>query len=82
MDFYFLIFWSLFRAAPVAYGGSQARGGIGAVATGLRHSHSSLGSELHLRPTPHSWQRQILKPQSEARDQTCVLMVTSQIHLH
>ncbi len=27
-------------AAPAAYGGSQARGLIGDVATGLRHSHS------------------------------------------
>ena len=30
----------LFRAAPVAYGGSQARGQMGASAAGLRHSHS------------------------------------------
>ena len=39
-------------AAPAAYGGSQARGPIGAVATGLRQSHSNEGSELRLRPTP------------------------------
>ena len=52
--FFFLFFFSLpfSRAAPTAYGGSQARGLIGAVATGLRHSHSNTGSELHLRPTP------------------------------
>ena len=33
-------FFSLFffRAAPVAYGGSQVKGLIGAVAGGLRHS--------------------------------------------
>ena len=30
----------------------QARGRIGAVATGLHHSHSNAGSEPHLRPTP------------------------------
>ena len=36
----------------MAYGGSQARGQIEAVATSLRHSHSNLGSELHLQPTP------------------------------
>jgi len=36
----------------MAYGGSQARGLIGAVANGLRHSHSNLGSELSLQPTP------------------------------
>ena len=39
-------------AAPAAYGGSQARGLIGAVATGLRQSHSNAGSELRLQPTP------------------------------
>ena len=32
----------LFRAAPVAYQGSQARGGIGATAAGLHHSHSNI----------------------------------------
>ena len=39
-------------AAPAAYGGSQARGRIGAVATGLRQSHSNVGSEPRLQPTP------------------------------
>ena len=38
----------LFRAAPGAYGGSQARGRIGAVAASLRHSHSNVRSEPHL----------------------------------
>ena len=33
-----------------AYGGSQARGLIGATAAGLHHSHTR--SEPHLRPTP------------------------------
>ena len=36
----------------MAYGGSQARGRTGAAAAGLCHSHSNVGSELHLRPTP------------------------------
>ena len=40
-----------FRAALVAYGGSQARGLIRAVAAGLHRSHSNTRSE-HLRPTP------------------------------
>ena len=35
-------------AAPTAYGGSQARGRIGAVTTGLRQSHSNMGSDLCL----------------------------------
>ena len=39
-------------APPAAYGGSQARGLIGAVATGLRQSHSNVGSEPRLQPTP------------------------------
>ena len=44
----------LFRAAPMAYGGFQARGLIGAVAVaaGLRHSHSNARSKPHLWPTP------------------------------
>ena len=43
---------NLFRAASMAYGGSQARDQIGAVATALHHSHNSAGSELCLQPTP------------------------------
>ena len=39
-------------AAPAAYGDSQARGLIGAVATGPRQSHSNAGSEPRLQPTP------------------------------
>ena len=51
----FFFFWGLFvfsRATPPAYGGSQARGPIRAVVTGLRQSHSIGGSELRLQPTP------------------------------
>ena len=44
--FYFL--FCLFRAEPTAYGGSRARGLIGATAATLHHSHSNVGSELHL----------------------------------
>ena len=40
----------LFRAAPVPYGGSQARGQIGALAAS--HSHSHTGSKPCLQPTP------------------------------
>ena len=60
----FAISW----AAPVAYGGSQAGGQIRAIATGLGQSHSNVGSEPHLQPTPHSWQRRILNPLTKARD--------------
>ena len=36
----------------MGYRGSQARGLIGAVAAGLSQSHSNVGSEPGLRPTP------------------------------
>ena len=49
---HFFFFFGLFRAAPTAYGGSQARGVIGAVAASLNHSHSNVGFEPRLRPTP------------------------------
>ena len=45
------LFVSLFRATPTAYGGSQARGPNGGVATSLRQGHSNVGSEPHLCPT-------------------------------
>ena len=44
-------FFLLFRAAPTACGGQQARGPLGATAAGLRHSHSNARSELCLQPT-------------------------------
>ena len=46
----FLFLLLLFRAAPLVYGGSQARGQIGAITASL--CHSSSGSEPCLRPTP------------------------------
>ena len=55
--FYFFVFL-------VAYGGSQARGGIRSC------SH---------RPTPQPQQRRILNPLIEARDGTCVLMDPSRV---
>ena len=41
----------LLRAAPSAYGGSQARCIIQVTAASLHHSHSNAGSEPHLQPT-------------------------------
>ena len=64
----------LFRAIPVAYGGSQARSQIGATVASLCHTHSNSGSEPHLWPIP-----QILNPMSEVRDQTHILMDTSRV---
>ena len=51
---YLFLYYCLFafsRAAPVAYGDSQAKGLIGAVATGLSQSHSNEGSKPRLQPT-------------------------------
>ena len=62
--FIFIDLFSLFRAATAAYGSSQARGQIGAIAAGLHHSHSNA----------------IPSALSEARDRTCILTDTSQIH--
>ena len=45
---FYLFFISLFRAAPAAYGGSQARGWIRAIAASLHHSHWNIRSEPHL----------------------------------
>ena len=46
--FFFCPLVFFFRAAPVVYGGSQARGQIGATTAGLNHSHSNARSELCL----------------------------------
>ena len=46
----FFVLFCLFRATLAAFGSSQARGQIGAVAAGLCHSNT--GSEPCLWPTP------------------------------
>ena len=51
-NIYLFIYFCFSRAAPTAYGGSQARGPVGATAAGLRHSHSKARSEPRLQPTP------------------------------
>ena len=43
----------LFRAALAAYGGSQARGPVGAAAAGLWDSRSNSESKPHLQPRLH-----------------------------
>ena len=47
---YLFIYFLLFRATSVAYGGSQARGQIGATVASLHHSH--VGSKPRLQLTP------------------------------
>ena len=49
--FYFFVFCPFTAAQQHLEGGSQARGLIGAVAAGLRQSHSNDKSELRLLPT-------------------------------
>ena len=72
----FPFFLFCFIAAPAAYGGSQTRDQIRAVAAGLHHSHGNVGSELHLLPIWQLWKCQIFNPLSETRDQACILMDT------
>ena len=50
--FFFCFAFLLFRATSEAYGRSQARGPIRAVAAGLHHRQSNTRSKPRLRPTP------------------------------
>ena len=60
-DYYFYaqqtFFFLICRAAPAAYGSSQVRGQIRALAAGLHHSHSNTRSPTH-------WSRPGIKPTS------------------
>ena len=74
--FYPHLYFCLFAtswAAPAAYGDSQARGLIGAIATATRDP--SRVCNLH----HSSLQRRIVNPLSKGRDRTCNLMVPSRI---
>ena len=70
----------LFRAARVSYRSSQARGWIGAAATGLYHNHSNAESKHVINLHHSSRQCKILNPLSKARDRTHIFMDASQIH--
>ena len=50
--FFFVFLFLSFRATPMAYGDSQARGPIGAIAASLHYGHSNARSKPRLRPTP------------------------------
>ena len=77
--FKYIYIYLLFRTALRAYGGSQARGLIEATATSLCQSHSD-ANPSHICDLHHrSWQRQILIPLHEARDQPHNLMVPGPI---
>ena len=51
-QYIYIFVFCLLRAAPTAYGDSQAGGLIRAVTAGLHHSRRNSGSEPHLQPTP------------------------------
>ena len=52
MNFFCLFFLGGGGGAPAAYGGSQARGRIGATTAGLHQSHGNTRSKPCLQPTP------------------------------
>ena len=79
---FFCLFVLLFRATPTAYRSCQARSQIRASAAGLYHSHSTAGSEPWLQSTPQLMATPIHDSLSDSRDQTRILLDTSQIHLH
>ena len=76
---FYLFFSCIFRATPTAYGGSQHRGLIGTVSANLARATAIPDSRRLWNLQHSSQQRQILNPVSKARDQTCNLMVPSQI---
>ena len=79
--FFFFVFLPFLGPLPMAYGGSQARGLIRAVAASLRQSHSNEGSELRLRPTPQlTAMLDCYNPLSKGRDGSRNFMVPSRIH--
>ena len=64
----FFFSFDLLRAAPMAYGSSQVRVRIGAIAASLRHSHTKPDLSHFCDLYHSSQQHQILNPLSEARD--------------
>ena len=68
------------KAAPAAFEGSQAKGLIGAVATGLCSDLTATWGPSHICDPHHSSrQHRILNPLNKGRDQTSNLIVPSQI---
>ena len=73
---FFFSFLSFFRAAPSSCGSSQAKVQLLAFATATAMQNPNHIFDLH-HSSRQCW---ILKPLSKARDQTQVLMDTSQVH--
>ena len=82
MDIFLFLFLYIFFLGPHLQHmemGFQARDQIRAVAAGLCHTHSNPDLN-HICDLHHSlWQHEILNPLSKARDQTCIVMGTSQV---
>jgi len=74
-----LFLFYLFRATPTTYGCFHARGLIRASPASLHHSHSIAGLNCVCYLHHSSQKHQILNPLSETRDQTHILMDTSQV---
>ena len=64
---------------PVAYGNSQAKGPIGAVAASLARATAAQDSSHTCNLHHSSQQHWILNPLSEAKDRTLILMDASQV---
>ena len=77
--FIYFLYFLLFMVTAAAYGSSQARGRIGAIAAGLHHSCSNADLSHVCDLHSSSWQHQILNPLSKAGDQTCILMDPSRV---
>ena len=84
MMLFYLFFWGgvFLGPHPLAHGGSQARGRIGAVAAHLHHSRETRDPSHVCNLHHSSWQRWILNSLSKARGRTCILMDAFQICFH
>ena len=78
----FFFFFCLFRATPAAYGSSQARGQIRAIAASLYHSPTATKDLSYICNLHKSQQCWILNPLNKGRDQTRVLMDTCGVCFH
>ena len=84
----FFFFLSFFWATPTAYGSSWARGQIVNQSYSCQATPQPQPQQLTLPAScicdlhHSSQQSQILNPLNHARDRTCVLMDTNQVHYH
>ena len=78
--FFVCFFAFFFRAAPMAYGNSQANGWEFELQLPAYTTATATQDPSHVFNLPHSsWQCQILNLLSKGRDGTCVLMDTSRL---